>query len=52
MGETAENLVELYKISREDQDKFAYNSQMKASKAQAAGRFNEEIVKVELEVKT
>ena len=30
MGLTAENLVELYKISREDQDLFAYNSQMKA----------------------
>ena len=48
MGNTAENLAELYNISREDQDTFAYNSQMKASKAQAAGRFNEEIVPVEI----
>jgi acetyl-CoA acyltransferase len=43
MGRTAENLVDMYKISREDQDLFAYNSQMKATKAQAAGRFAEEI---------
>ena len=48
MGETAENLVELYKISREDQDKFSLWSQQKASKAQAAGRFAEEIVPVSL----
>lgn len=48
MGETAENLVELYKISREDQDKFAYWSQMKASKAQESGRLAEEIVPVEI----
>ena len=43
MGETAENLVELYGISREDQDKFAYNSQMKAAAAQKSGRLAEEI---------
>ena len=48
MGETAENLADLYKISREDQDKFAYNSQMKATKAKAAGRFNKEIISVEI----
>ncbi|MEO9533301.1 MAG: acetyl-CoA C-acyltransferase [Crocinitomicaceae bacterium] len=46
MGVTAENLVEMYDISREDQDLFAYNSQMKASKAQASGRFAEEITPV------
>jgi acetyl-CoA acyltransferase len=46
MGVTAENLVEMYGISREDQDLFAFNSQMKASKAQAAGRFAEEITPV------
>jgi acetyl-CoA acyltransferase len=46
MGETAENLVDLYQISREDQDKFALNSQMKASKAQLEGRFNQEITPV------
>lgn len=48
MGNTAENLAELYNISREDQDSFAYNSQMKASKAREAGRFKEEIVAVEI----
>ena len=34
MGTTAENLAELYNISREDQDKLAFNSQQKAYKAQ------------------
>ena len=48
MGQTAENLVELYKISREDQDLFAYNSQMKASKANDDGRFKEEICTVSI----
>jgi len=48
MGQTAENLVEMYNISREDQDLFAYNSQMKAAKAQASGRLAEEIVAVEI----
>lgn len=46
MGQTAENLVDIYKISREDQDKFAYWSQMKATAAQKSGRFVEEIVPV------
>ena len=48
MGETAENLVDLYKISREDQDKFAYNSQQKAAAAQESGRLVKEIVSVEI----
>ena len=48
MGVTAENLAEKYNISREDQDKFAYNSQMKASKAQCSGRLAEEIISVEI----
>ena len=48
MGNTAENLVEKYHISREDQDKFAYWSQMKASKAQSNGRLAKEIVAVEI----
>ncbi|MGI9545345.1 MAG: 3-oxoadipyl-CoA thiolase [Cyclobacteriaceae bacterium] len=48
MGQTAENLAEMYKISREDQDKFAYWSQMKAAKAQRSGRLAEEIVPVEI----
>jgi len=46
MGTTAENLAEKYDINRQDQDLFAYNSQMKAAKAQAAGRFDKEIVPV------
>tara|TARA_R100001369_G_scaffold38350_1_gene63929 strand:+ start:1491 stop:2705 length:1215 start_codon:yes stop_codon:yes gene_type:complete len=48
MGNTAENLVEKHKITREDQDAFAYNSQMKATKAQEKGRFSKEIVPVEI----
>ncbi len=48
MGETAENLVELYKISREDQDAFAYRSQLKAAEAQRSGRFEIEISSVEV----
>ena len=48
MGMTAENLVEKYNISREDQDKFAYWSQMKATKAQDNGRLAKEIVTVEI----
>jgi len=43
MGETAENLAEMYSISREDQDKFALWSQQKAAKAQASGRLAQEI---------
>ena len=46
MGGTAENLVELYGISREDQDAFAYASQMKAARAQENGRLAEEITPV------
>lgn len=48
MGVTAENLVELYKIIREDQDKFAVNSQMKAANAQGTGRFSKEIIPVNI----
>ena len=48
MGVTAENLVELYGIEREAQDLFAYQSQMKAAKAQASGRLAEEIVAVHI----
>lgn len=46
MGVTAENLVEKYNISREDQDAFAYTSQMKAARAQQSGRLAQEIVTV------
>ncbi len=46
MGQTAENLVDLYGISREDQDLFAYNSQMKATKAHESGRLSKEICSI------
>lgn len=48
MGETAENLNDIYKISREDQDKFALWSQQKATMAQKNGRLAKEIVAVEI----
>ena len=48
MGSTAENLVEKYNITREDQDAFAYWSQMKAGEAQKNGRLAKEIVAVEI----
>jgi acetyl-CoA C-acetyltransferase len=46
MGVTAENVAKEHSISREDQDKFAINSQNKAEAAQKAGRFKDEIVPV------
>ncbi|GAA4719489.1 thiolase family protein [Brevibacillus fulvus] len=46
MGMTAENLAEDYAISREEQDQFAYESQLKAQRAIAEGAFLEEIVPV------
>lgn len=46
MGNTAENLVELYGIEREAQDQFALWSQQKAAKAIASGRLSEEITPV------
>jgi 3-oxo-5,6-didehydrosuberyl-CoA/3-oxoadipyl-CoA thiolase len=46
MGCTAENLVEQYEISREDQDRFALGSQLKAERARSSGRFEREIVAV------
>ncbi|WP_440467338.1 acetyl-CoA C-acetyltransferase [Pseudomonas sp. YH-1] len=48
MGITAENLVEKYGISREDQDAFAADSQHKASAAIEAGRFKAEITVIEI----
>ena len=46
MGVTAENVAKAYQITREDQDAFALASQQKASAAQKAGRFKDEIVAV------
>ena len=51
MGVTAENLADMYQISREDQDLFAYRSQQKATQAQAKNRFDLETVAVELKQK-
>lgn len=48
MGQTAENLVERHDISREDQDAFAYRSQMKATQALQSGRLAQEIVPVSI----
>ncbi len=46
MGETAENVAQLYNISRDDQDKFAAWSQLKAAKAVSSGRLAQEIISV------
>lgn len=46
MGETAENLLDISPISREDQDRFALRSQQKAATAQASGRLAREIAPV------
>ena len=48
MGITAENVAKKYGVSREDQDQFAYDSHRKALEAQAADRFQEEIVPLEV----
>ncbi len=48
MGMTAENLVETYGISRDDQDQFALWSQQKATRSREAGRFAEEIAPVQV----
>jgi acetyl-CoA C-acetyltransferase len=46
MGETAENVVEKYSISREEQDQFAYDSQRKYQEAHQKGSFKDEIIPV------
>jgi len=46
MGLTAEEVARQYNISREDQDKFSYDSHMKASAAIKAGKFKDEIVPI------
>ena len=48
MGNTAEAVANEFKISRKDQDEFAYNSHIKALKAQAENRFQEQIVPIEV----
>ena len=49
MGLTAEAVARDYKVSREDQDEFSYNSHMKALEAIKSGKFKDEIVPVEIE---
>ena len=51
MGITAENIAEQWNISREDQDKFAFDSQAKAAKAIEEGKFKDEIVPVVIKTK-
>jgi len=48
MGETAENVARQYDIRREDQDRFALASQRKTQKAQEGGRFDDEILPIEI----
>ncbi len=49
MGNTAEAVANQFKVSREDQDEFAYNSHMKALKALAENRFQDQIVPIEVD---
>ena len=49
MGLTAEAVAKQYSISREDQDEFAFNSHQKALKAQAEGKFDKQIVPINVE---
>jgi len=52
MGHTAEEVAERFGISREDQDRFAARSHAKAAKAIAEGKFRDEIVPIQVELKT
>lgn len=51
MGLTAENLATKYSITREEQDAFAYDSQMKMKKAQEEGKFKDEIIPFEVKLR-
>jgi acetyl-CoA C-acetyltransferase len=51
MGTTANNIADVWGLTREDLDEFAYNSQMKCKAAQESGRFDDEIVPVPVKVK-
>jgi len=48
MGETAENVAERWNVSREEQDEFAYNTQLKYQKAHEAGLFKDELLSVSI----
>jgi acetyl-CoA C-acetyltransferase/3-oxo-5,6-didehydrosuberyl-CoA/3-oxoadipyl-CoA thiolase len=49
MGETAENVAKKLKITREDQDRFAFESQIRTKNAMDHGRFDDEIIPVEIQ---
>ena len=51
MAITAENVAEKYNINREEQDKFAYNSQKKAATARKQGQFFDEIIPIDIQKK-
>ena len=51
MGETAENVAEKWGISREQQDEFAYDSQLKYKKAHESHKFNDELIPVSIPVR-
>jgi len=51
MGITAENLAEKYKVGREEQDEFALRSQQRMARAMEEGRFDEQIVPIEVPVR-
>lgn len=50
MGETAERLAEKYGVTREEQDRVAYESHMKAAQAQTSGRFEREIIPISVKM--
>jgi acetyl-CoA C-acetyltransferase len=49
MGETAENVAKKWNITREEQDAFAHSSQLKCKAAHEAGKFNDEMIPVEID---
>ena len=51
MPQTAENLAQKYKISREDQDQFAYESQRKYDEAESKNYFDDELMKIDIPIK-
>ena len=51
MGITAENVAEKFQVTRDEQDKFALNSQEKALKAQKEGKFKDEIINLKIKSK-
>lgn len=51
MGITAENLAKQYEVSREEQDEFAFQSQMKMKRAMEEGRFDTQIVPIQVPVR-